>query len=150
MDDGRMVMSKITGVVNFHMKLTQGLEVTETSYETQGKYYKKNNIGFLFFEEKNIDDDHITKCRLEFDDNTIRIRRNGTIILDQRYTTKKNVDGYIKTPYGELISTVKTHCYNLEECENKFRINLDYDLTVQKERVGNYKLSIYSKKEDMS
>ena len=34
MDDGRMVMSKITGVVNFHMKLTQGLEVTETSYET--------------------------------------------------------------------------------------------------------------------
>ena len=42
MDDGRMVMSKITGVVNFHMKLTQGLEVTETSYETQGKYYKKN------------------------------------------------------------------------------------------------------------
>lgn len=41
MDDDRMTMKKISGSVSFYMKVTQGLEVTETSYTTEGIYYKK-------------------------------------------------------------------------------------------------------------
>lgn len=105
---------------------------------------------FLFFDEINIDNNQITKCRLEFDAENIRIRRNGPIIVDQRYTINTLVDGYIKTPYGELNSVVKTHRYNIEEYEDKLQINLDYDLIIANERVGNYKLIIQFKKEDMS
>ena len=150
MDDDRMTMKKISGSVSFYMKVTQGLEVTETSYTTEGIYYKKNNMCFLFFDGINIDNNQITKCRLEFDAENIRIRRNGPIIVDQRYTINTLVDGYIKTPYGELNSVVKTHRYNIEEYEDKLQINLDYDLIIANERVGNYKLIIQFKKEDMS
>ena len=41
MDDGKMSMNKISGLVSFSMKVTQGLDVTETNYDTSGILYKK-------------------------------------------------------------------------------------------------------------
>ena len=43
MDDDKMSMNKIAGIVSFSMKVTLGLEVTETNYQTSGILYKKND-----------------------------------------------------------------------------------------------------------
>ena len=42
MDDDKMSTNKISGLVSFHMKLTQGLDVTETKFDTSATLYKKN------------------------------------------------------------------------------------------------------------
>ena len=60
-----MSMNKIAGIVSFSMKVTLGLEVTETNYQTSGILYKKNDKYYLFFNETNFDDNSITKCRME-------------------------------------------------------------------------------------
>ena len=149
MDDGKMSMNKISGTVSFFMKVTNGLAVTETNYNTSGILYKKNDKYYLFFNETNFDDNSITKCRIEFNHDETRVRRDGQVIIDQTYRTSDLVRGYIKTIYGQLISEVKTHCYMLEENDTFIRLTLDYDLFVSDERSGNYKLIIQFNKEDI-
>lgn len=51
MDDGKMSMNKISGLVSFCMKVIQGLDVTETNYETSGILYKKV-INIIYFSMK--------------------------------------------------------------------------------------------------
>ena len=147
MDDGKMNMNKMSGQVSFYLKLKQGLEVIETNYEALGILYKKRDKYYLFFDETNFDNDSITKCRLEFNQNEIRIRRDGEVIVDQICTTSERTQGYIKTIYGRLESEVKTHRYTVEEQEIFMRIIVDYDLFVAGERLGNYQLIIQFNKE---
>ena len=149
MDDGKMSMNKISGLVSFCMKVIQGLDVTETNYETSGILYKKSDKYYLFFDETNFDDNSTTKCRIEFNHDQIRVRRDGQVIIDQTYRTTETVQGYIKTVYGQLDSEVKTHCYMLEENDTSIRLTLDYDLFVSGERSGNYKLIIQFNKKDI-
>ena len=134
-----MSMNKISGLVSFCMKVTQGLDVTETNYETSGILYKKSDKYYLFFNETNFDDNSITKCRIEFNHGPNSCTSRWQVIIDQTYRTAETVQGYIKTVYGQLESEVKTHCYMLEENDTSIRLTLDYDLFVSGERSGNYK-----------
>lgn len=149
MDDGKMSMNKISGLVSFSMKVTQGLDVTETNYDTSGILYKKDEKYYLFFNETNFEDNSITKCRIEFNKEEIRVRRDGQVIIDQTYKIGHSLLGYIKTIYGQLDSEAKTHCYMLQENDTNIRLTLDYDLFVSGERSGNYKLIIQFNKEDI-
>lgn len=144
-----MNINKTSGSLSFHMKLTQGLDITETTFETSATLYKKNEKFFLFFNETNFEDDSITKCRYEMDDTTVRIRRDGSIIMDQIYKISELQAGYIKTVYGQLDTKSKTHRLSLEILDNKLTLNLDYDLFVSNERAGNYKLTVIFNKEDI-
>lgn len=149
MDDGIMNTNKITGIIKFQMTLTQGLDKTETKYDTQATLYKKQGKYFLFFDEINFEDNSITKCRFEIDQETIRIRRDGQVIMDQTFKIGESTSGYIKTVYGQLDTTTKTHRLSLDLLENQINLVLDYDLFVSAERAGNYKLIIKFNREDI-
>ena len=97
----------------------------------------------------NFEDDSITKCRYEMDDNSVRIRRDGPIIMDQIYKISELQSGYIKTIYGQLDTKSKTHRLSLEILDATLTLNLDYDLFVSNERAGNYKLTVIFNKEDI-
>ena len=43
-----MSMNKISGLVSFCMKVIQGLDVTETNYETSGILYKKSDKSHFY------------------------------------------------------------------------------------------------------
>lgn len=144
-----MSMNKISGLVSFSMKVTQGLDVTQTNYDTSGILYKKDEKYYLFFNETSFEDNSITKCRIEFNDEEIRVRRDGQVIIDQTYKISHSSLGYIKTIYGQLESEAKTHCYMLEKNDTNILLTLDYDLFVSGERSGNYKLIIQFNKEDI-
>ena len=60
-----MNMNKIAGLLSFSMKVTLGLDVTETNFHTSAILYKKNEKYYLFFNETNFEDNSITKCRME-------------------------------------------------------------------------------------
>lgn len=144
-----MNTNKISGSLSFHMKLTQGLDITETKYETSATLYRKNEKLFLFFNETNFEDNSITKCRYEIDENTVRIRRDGQVIMDQYYKVSEPQTGYIKTIYGQLDTKSKTHRLSVDDLDENLTLNLDYDLFVSSERAGNYKLTVMFTKEEI-
>lgn len=149
MDDDIMNTNKINGSVSFQMNVTQGLEVTETKYDAQATLYKKEEKYFLFFDETNFEDNSITKCRFEIAQDTLRIRRDGQVIMDQTFKISESITGYIKTIYGQLDTNAKTHRLSLDVFNDQLNLTLDYDLFVSTERAGNYKLTVKFNKEDI-
>lgn len=147
-DDGKIDMNKKTGIVNFSMTVNQSHEVREVSYETPGLLYFKNGKYYLFFDEHNIEDDSITKCRMEFSLAKLRLRREGVSIIEQIYNQEERTQGYIKTIYGELRTEAQTLSYVLEE-KDIIQILLDYNLSIEGEDAGQYKLKIQFIKEDI-
>lgn len=139
---------KINGTVNFYLRSKKGSEVQETKYDTAGILYRKDHKRFLFFEESNFEDNTVTKCRLEFDEHSIRIRRDGHLIMDQHYEMHKEIPGYFKTPYGELPTRVKTHRYKiLQESDDSLVIGLAYELYISEDNAGKYDLKVTFNKE---
>ncbi|MCL1948314.1 MAG: DUF1934 domain-containing protein [Turicibacter sp.] len=139
---------KIDGTVSFYLRSKNGADVTETKYEAAATLYKKDQKRFLFFEESSMEDDSVTKCRMEFDEETIRIRRDGHLIMDQQYKIHKEIQGYFKTPFGELPTRVKTHRYKLlQESEHRLVIGLAYELFISEDNAGKYDLKVQFDKE---
>ena len=143
-----MKTNRQDGTVIFYLRVKKGRDITETKYETSGTLYTKKDKKFLFFDEKNLDDDSITKCRLEFDERQIRIRRDGQLIMEQSYVLNAVKDGYFKTPYGELVTRSKTHRYKiLQENQSKLVIGLAYDLFISEDKAGKFDLKIQFEEE---
>jgi len=140
--------NKIDGTVTFYLRSKKGDHVQETKYETAGTLYEKGQKWFLFFEESNFEDNSITKCRFEFDEESIRIRRDGHLIMDQQYKRHQELAGYFKTPYGELPTRVKTHRYKLQRVqEDGLVIGLAYELYISDDHAGRYELKVQFDKE---
>ena len=146
MDDDNMA-KKFDGTIHFYLRSKKGSDVQETKYEAAAILYKKGNRLFLFFEESNFEDDSVTKCRLEFDEESIRIRRDGHLIMDQQYKVHQEIPGYFKTPYGELPTRVKTHRYKLKQEGDGLTIGLAYELYISDDHAGRYELKVQFEKE---
>ena len=134
---------KLDGIISFYLKSQKDDEIAENKFETSGSLYKRNKKNFLFFEETNMDDNSKTKCRLEFDDQGVRLRRDGRIIFDQKYILKEITEGYLKTPHGELKTKVKTTKYEISKrVESNLTLQLSYQLFIAEEDTGVHQLSI--------
>jgi|GEM_PF-4301 len=150
MDDDKMT-NKTNGIIYFYLRSKYGTDVTEIKYETLGTLYRKKSKYFLFFEENDIENNIKTKCRLEFDEEKIRIRRDGQVIIEQTHIDQKIEDGYVKTQYGIIPTTAKTNGYQvLKNFDGKLVIILDYDLHLAEDLTGSYQMKVEFKEEEMS
>ena len=132
----------INGIVRFYLEVMQDDEKTETKYKIPARIFSKDQKYFLFFDENNNDNSH-TKCRFEFDEKNLRMRRVGDIITEQMHVENEMTEGYFKTPYGHLETKFKTHKYKLVKQPNStFKVHLAYDLYVSDELAGIYKLEL--------
>jgi len=129
--------------INLSMTITQDFDTSVTSYETEAKFIKKNDLWYLFFDEVNYDDHETTQCRFEISLNSVRMRRNGPIILEQMHELDKDTEGYIKTPFGHVTTRLVTTKYNFLEIDsNNYELNLRYHLYTGDELTGTYTLVI--------
>lgn len=131
--------NKLVGTVSFYLQTTQDCETTKTTYDVPATLYSKNDKNYLFFE-----DQERVKCRFEFDEENLRMRREGPMVVDQNHIYNKTTTGYIKTPYGQLSTKIKTHDYLLRQ-KPKLKIVLAYDLYIDHEITGTYQLQIQFK-----
>lgn len=144
-----MVVKK-NGTVDFYLRAKKGNDITETKYTSPAILYKKGTKWFLFFEEISKEDKAVTKCRFEFNQTELRIRRDGHLIMDQAYKVDREITGYFKTPYGELPTKVNTHRYRvIHSEEDNVIIGLAYDLFISEDAAGKYDLKVkFFKKEE--
>ncbi len=139
--------NKQNGIVTFKMTTKQGLDVTETTYETPGVLFYKDDQYFLFYDEESVEDKSVTKCRYEFTQDELRIRRKGNVTVEQAHKIGIQTKGYMKTVYGNLDTMVKTHQLSITSLTTSVEVIVDYDLYVSGDRVGNYQLTVVFNKE---
>jgi len=136
--------------INLTLTITQGFEISKTSYEADASFFEKDGIFFLFFDEENYDDETITKCRFEISDDSLRMRRNGPIVVEQTHIKDQKTRGYIKTPFGHVGTELQTSGFSFTpQRSDNYCLDLGYDLYIGDEKTGNYSLEIIIKKEEI-
>lgn len=136
-------MNKTNATINLTMQMTQGEESSKTSYETDANFLEKDGKFFLFFDEENEVDKVITNCRFEINNDSLRMRRNGPIVVEQKHLSGQKTDGYIKTPFGHLDTKIQTHEFSFTLTTNAYYdLDLSYDLYTEAEKTGTYSLNM--------
>ncbi|MCL1989594.1 MAG: DUF1934 domain-containing protein [Defluviitaleaceae bacterium] len=136
--------------VKLTMQVEQEHDKAQTAYETNAYFLEKAGKFFLFFDEEN-EDNHITKCRFEISDDTLRIRRNGPIFMEQTHVKHQKTTGYMKTPFGHIATEVQTFQLSfIQQMSGHYELKLNYDLYTDNEKTGTYSLAIIiQSKEDI-
>jgi len=134
--------------INFTMHITQDGERSKTVYVADANFTKKNDKYYLFFDERLDAEEEITKCRFEIESDSLRLRRNGPIVLEQLHIKDTKTDGYLKTPFGRVETKTRTFQFSFVERENgDYHLDLGYDLYTGDEKAGTYLLEIIIKTE---
>lgn len=117
---------------------------SKTEYSAPAKIVKKEDCYFLFFDEENFDgENELTKCRFEIQNEELRMRRNGPIVLEQIHINDKKTTGYLKTPFGHVDTRIRTFQYLfVERADKTFHLDLGYDLYTNEQKTGTYLLEI--------
>jgi len=135
--------SMLNAKIKFSMLIRQDDDHLEIKYTADANFVKKNKTFFLFFNEINEDNQAVTKCRFEISANSIRLRRNGPIVIEQQHQLDQITKGYIKTPFGRLDTTLKTsQLVFTYQADGNYRLKLTYDLFTGGEKTGNYVLDM--------
>ena len=134
-----MQNSKIT----LSMHIMQNDDHSTTSYDADAIFTEKDGKFSLVFDEQNYDDEEITGCRIEISDDSLRMRRNGPIVVEQTHIKGQMTDGYIKTPFGRVYTKLRTDRYSfIQQADGVYHLELAYDLYTAEERTGTYLLEI--------
>jgi len=129
--------------IKFTMTIIQDGDRSKAEYTTNARFTEKDGKYILYFDEKLEDDPEITKCRFEIEDNILRLRRTGQIVIEQTHIKAQKTSGYIKTPFGLMETEVKTNRFTfVENSDGEYRLDLKYDLYIDNEKAGNYVLKI--------
>ncbi|WP_066506322.1 DUF1934 domain-containing protein [Abyssisolibacter fermentans] len=112
-----------------------GLQGEENTIEliTEGKFYKKNDIYYVVYDESEISGMQGSTTTLKIQEHKVQMRRFGTnsskLIFEKG---KKHVTDYI-TAYGEMTMEVLTNKLNMDISDNgKGKIEMSYRLNISK------------------
>jgi len=132
--------------INFTMHITQDADRSKTEYVTDANFTEKDDKFYLFFDERLDAEEEITKCRFEIENNSLRLRRNGPIVLEQLHISDTKTDGYLKTPFGRVETKTRTFQFSFVKRENgDYHLDLGYDLYTGDEKTGTYLLEMIIK-----
>jgi len=129
--------------IDLTMHIMQDDNHSTTSYGTEATFLVKNGEYSLLFDEQNYDEVEITNCRLEISGNALRMRRNGPIVVEQTHIKDQMTDGFIKTPFGRVLTKLQTFRFSfIQKSNGDYYLELAYDLYTDEERTGTYSLEI--------
>jgi len=129
--------------ISLSMHIMQDDDRSTTEYMADATFLEKDGEFSLLFDEQNYDEGEITKCRLEISTNSLRMRRNGPVVVEQTHVKDEITDGFIKTPFGRVITKLRTFRLSFaKQDDGNYHLELAYDLYTDEERTGTYLLDI--------
>jgi len=129
--------------ISLSIRITQDGEKSETTYLADANFALKNEKIILTFDEQNVEDDGVTKCRFEISGDALLMKRDGPVVVEQTHIKDEKTQGSIRTPFGRMNTEVETtHFTFTERSSSEYQLHLAYDLYVSTERAGIYNLDL--------
>lgn len=83
-----------------------------------------------------------TMMTLFVQDKELRLRRRGSVSMEQQYRTGISLPGSYSTSYGPLNAQALTHRLNVEVSDTGGIIEWKYDLLMQEQEVGSFHIRL--------
>lgn len=118
------------------------MEADKTETITVGKYYKRNDCHYLFYEEMMEGFQEPVKNMIKFSEGEVSVQKKGVItsnmIFEER---KKNLSNYV-TPYGNIMVGIDAKKVELKEEEQQIQVQVEYAMEINYEHLADCSLTI--------
>lgn len=108
---------------------------------TTGAYYLKNGKHYILYDELS-EDNEVTKNVLKIGPNSVELTRKGPQGSHMIFEEGKENLSYYDTPFGSLLMGVNTSNIDWMEEEERMRLQVDYDLSVNADHVSKCKIDV--------
>ncbi|WP_449538103.1 DUF1934 domain-containing protein [Ferdinandcohnia sp. Marseille-Q9671] len=128
--------------LKFVTEIRDGLRKENVAFDANGLYYIKGNNTYLQFDEKQ--ETGTVKTIVKISDTEVLILRSGHVKMRQVYRKSEITNGSFQNQYGTYNLTTKTNNieYKWYNHSRKGSLFLSYELALQGEASGLYKISI--------
>lgn len=109
---------------------------------TQGRYYRKADCYYIIYNETEATGMEGTTTSLKAQADRVILNRMGTSELRQEFELGVESQANYVTPYGAMRITVIPSRVDIDLTEQGGNINLEYELSIGNDKIGNNKLCI--------
>ncbi|WP_425446247.1 DUF1934 domain-containing protein [Dethiothermospora halolimnae] len=135
-------MKEVTLRILGEQKHTDG-EKNDIELTTLGKFYKKNDIYYIVYDESELSGMEGSTTTLKIEGSKISMKRFGNNNSKLTFEQGKKHRTSYQTPYGNMLMEVVTRTVDLDISDKgKGNINLDYRLSIGGEVESRNRLSI--------
>lgn len=111
-------------------------------FVTTGQYFLKNGAYYIIYNESVITGMEGTSTVLKAEGSRVSLNRMGANQYKQVFETGLNHQGYYVTPYGTMCMSVSSSKVEVDLTETGGRINLEYELEVDGQKLSSNLLRI--------
>ncbi len=131
------VMISIRGLQFEHDLDGEKIEVVQ-----KGRYYRRNGMHYLVYDEPLEGTDKTIKNMIKFNDTEMNVTKKGPINVCMNFKEKvKSVTDY-QTPFGSIIVGLNTHTVNITENPQNLSLDISYSLDVNYEFLSDCNIHI--------
>ena len=134
--------------VQLNTTITAGEEKETFELTTNGTLQKKGETWYLRYDEVHSDMENVHTI-LKWAPEEVFIMRSGKVKMRQRFIKDLMTVGNYESPYGtmQMLTTSKSMDHVFNETTQEGRMMLIYDLNMNGNDVGNYKMEITYKED---
>ncbi len=114
-----------------------GGEEQETELICEGKFYKKDDKMYIFYQEEESGETAACTVMIIIDKNTVTVSRKGDFSSKMNYCQGESEDILYHTPYGDLVFGLKTLKLENNLTEAGGSLKIIYNLSIDGEVMGN-------------
>lgn len=132
--------------VSIHLttKVRQNGEEQDFLFDLQGQAVKIGDTLYIRYKEIQTDGTEVPVTLKILPDGAIQLIRSGELRTRFKFVYKEKLETSYNTPYGMMYFTTYTNYLHVSLKDRPFsgKIDIDYDLLMMNEKIGEYKLSL--------
>lgn len=129
-----------------------GIQMGETKDAIEvihkGRYYKKDAMHYVVFDEVMEGFEQITKNLFKFNEDYLAVTKKGVVNVNMEFQNGKKTMNCYTTPFGDIMMGFDTHSVTLTEEEDCIAISAKYSLEANYEFLANCTVQIEIKAQE--
>lgn len=109
---------------------------------TPGQYYKKNGSHYLIYEEAMEGFSELTHNKIKWTEHSLDLTKKGVVNVHMVFEENhKSMTDY-QTPFGNILIGIDTKKINIEEMEEKIKVDVNYALEINYEHLADCSITM--------
>lgn len=112
----------------------------------EGEYFERGNSTYLLYDEKDPDDDSVTKNMLKLSGRVLSLSKKGAVNSNMTWEEGKNIVSDYSSAFGRLALSVETGRLEISNSERELHLEVHYRLSMEDTFLSDNSLTIHVQK----
>ena len=112
----------------------------------EGEYFERGNSTYLLYDEKDPDDDSVTKNMLKLSGRVLSLSKKGAVNSNMTWEEGKNIVSDYSSAFGRLALSVETGRLEISNSEGELHLEVHYRLSMEDPFLSDNSLTIHVQK----